>query len=520
MRFYFTTPIYYVNDAPHIGHAYTTIVADVLARYHRLFNDETYFLTGTDEHGQKVETAAKKRNLAPQDHCDDMVKNFEKIWAELNISNDIFMRTTFPYHKQAVQACLQKLWDAKEIYAEDYEGWYSVSEEIFYTEKDLVNGKTPQGNEVVKIKEKNYFFKMSKYQEWLIDYIQKNPDFIQPESKKNEVLGFLRKPLHDLCISRPKSRLSWGIELPFDKDYVTYVWFDALLNYPTAVGLEQNEKAADFKKWWGEGSGAGNAVHLLGKDILMTHAVYWPTMLKALGVAQPRTIFAHGWWLTDSGEKMSKSKGAVVRPLDVKDMVGVDPLRYFLTRDIIFGSDAAFSVDLVLSRVNSDLANNLGNLFSRSVSILEKNCGGTVPEYSVDKVPGSKALQASVEKLPALVKSKINSFEPQAAVEEIMGVLTETNKYFSDSAPWNLFKTDAEKGKEVLYMTLESLRLCAVLLQPVMPTKMRELLTALGSGHALTWEKDVAGGFGRLKPGTKIEKPAPLFPRVEAPKTE
>ncbi|RYZ95307.1 MAG: methionine--tRNA ligase, partial [Proteobacteria bacterium] len=341
-RFYITTPIYYVNDVPHIGHAYTTVVADVLARYHRLFGHDVKFLTGVDEHGQKVQTATVKNGVEPQAYVDSMAENFKAIWKELSIQYDVFFRTTDDFHKKGVQACLQQLFDAGEIYAEDYEGHYSVSEEIFYTEKDLVNGKTPFGNEVTVLKEKNYFFRMSKYQAALIKHIEETPGFIKPEFRKNEVLGFLRKPLHDLCISRPKARLSWGIELPFDKEYVTYVWFDALLNYATGVGYQQPARAEEFQKWWQE----TRPVHLLGKDILTTHAVYWPTMLMALGIPLPKTIFAHGWWLID-GEKMSKSKGTVVKPLDMKDAVGVDPLRYFLTRDIALGNDASFTPELV-----------------------------------------------------------------------------------------------------------------------------------------------------------------------------
>jgi len=334
-RFYITTPIYYVNDRPHLGTAYCTLMADVLNRYHKLFGEETFFLTGTDEHGQKVQQAAEKRGITPQQQCDEMVLNFQNAWREMEFQYDTFFRTTDAKHKKVVQTCLQKLWDKGDIYEDVYEGWYSVSEEIFLTEKELVDGKSPAGNEVVKIQEKNYFFRMSKYQDALIDHIQKNPGFILPEFRKNEVLGFLRQPLGDLCISRPKSRLSWGIEIPFAPDYVTYVWFDALLNYATAVGLEQSDRRDDWNKWWNE----AGPLHLIGKDILTTHSVYWTTMLLALGIKLPRQIFAHGWILNKDNAKMSKSKGDVVNPVDIAKLIGLDELRYFLTRDVHMGND-------------------------------------------------------------------------------------------------------------------------------------------------------------------------------------
>jgi methionyl-tRNA synthetase len=506
-RFYLTTPIYYVNDTPHIGHAYTTVVADVLARYHRLFGHEVKFLTGVDEHGQKVQNATLKHGLEPQAYVDSMAENFKAIWKELNVQYDIFFRTTDGFHKKAVQDCLQELYDKGEIYSEDYEGLYSVSEEIFYTEKDLVDGKTPQGNEVVPLKEKSYFFRMSKYQQALIDHIQRNPDFIQPEFRKNEVLGFLRQPLHDLCISRPKARLSWGVELPFAKDYVTYVWFDALLNYATGVGYRQAGRKEEFDAWWQE----TGAVHLLGKDILTTHAVYWPTMLMALGIALPKTIFAHGWWLTESGEKMSKSKGSVVKPLDMKSVVGVDPLRYFLTRDIALGNDASFSPELVVSRVNSELANNLGNLLSRTTNLVDKNFGKS-PEAPTAPAAETQALLGRLQILPDQVKEAILRLEPQAAVQLVVDVLNETNRYIGDRAPWKQVKDDLPAAGETLYACLEVLRVAAILLSPVMPEKCRAILATIG------WEREPAFADAKnasLPAGSPVRKAEPLFPRVE-----
>jgi methionyl-tRNA synthetase len=509
MRFYITTPIYYVNDNPHIGHAYTTVVADVLSRYHKLFGHEVKFLTGVDEHGQKVQQATEKKGVAPQPYCDEMAENFKAIWKELSIDYDIFFRTTDAFHKKAVQDCLQQLFDKGEIYSQDYSGLYCVSEEIFYTEKDLVNGKTPLGNEVVQITEKNYFFRMSKYQKALIEHIEKNPGFIQPVSRQNEVLGFLRQPLHDLCISRPKARLSWGIDFPFDKDYVTYVWFDALLNYATGVGYQQKEKEKDFQKWWQE----TRAIHLLGKDILTTHAVYWPTMLMALGIALPKTIFAHGWWLTDSGEKMSKSKGGTVKPLDMKSVVGVDPLRYFLTRDIALGNDAAFTPELVVNRVNSELANNLGNLLSRVTNLVDKNYGASCPELPANLAPETTALLAKLDGLAGKVKKAVIEMEPQTAVQLIVDVLNDANKYIGDRAPWKQVKTDLPAGAETLVACVEVLRVAGILLSPIMPEKCAELLRAIG------WEK--APNFSDAEksrasvPGARIAKSEPLFPRVE-----
>jgi methionyl-tRNA synthetase len=508
-RFYITTPIYYVNDTPHIGHAYTTVVADVLARYHRLFGHEVKFLTGVDEHGQKVQQATVKHGVEPQAYVDGMAENFKAIWKELSIQHDVFFRTTDDFHKKAVQACLQQLFDAGEIYAEDYEGLYSVSEEIFYTEKDLVNGKTPFGNDVVTVKEKNYFFKMSKYQAALIKHIEETPGFIEPEFRKNEVLGFLRKPLHDLCISRPKARLSWGIELPFDREYVTYVWFDALLNYATGVGYQQPARAEEFQTWWQE----TRPVHLLGKDILTTHAVYWPTMLLALGIPLPKTIFAHGWWLTESGEKMSKSKGSVVKPLDMKNVVGVDPLRYFLTRDIALGNDASFSPELVVTRVNAELANNLGNLLSRVTNLVAKNFDGKAPAWSPAPAPETAALLSRADGVAAAVKAAILIMEPQTAVQAVVDLLNDTNKYIGDRAPWKQVKEDLPAAGETLGAGLEVLRIVAILLSPVMPEKCASILATIGWAKAPAFRDATLAA--RLAEGNPVQKAEPLFPRVE-----
>ena len=506
-RFYITTPIYYVNDKPHLGTAYATITADVLTRFHRLFGEETFFLTGTDEHGQKVQQAAEKRGISPQQHCDEMVERFKSAWKALNISNDIFFRTTDEYHKKVVQTCLQKLFDRGEIYEATYEGWYSVSEEIFYTEKELVDGKSPTGKEVTKIQEKNYFFRMSKYQQRLIDHIEKHPDFIQPDFRKNEVLGFLRQPLGDLCISRPKSRLSWGIEIPFAKDYVTYVWFDALLNYATAVGLEQPGREADFKKWWVD----AGPVHLIGKDILTTHSVYWTTMLMALEIPLPRHIFATGWILNKDNAKMSKSAGDVVNPVDIKDMIGLDELRYFLTRDVHMGNDAPFSLDLVESRVNSELANNLGNLLSRTSNLVEKFFAGKKPAFTKDD-ESSLQLREKTLALPELVKKDVECFRTSYALESIVQVLTLANRYLEEKAPWKMAKEDLPGAGHVLATTLEVLRIAGILLLPVMPDKAQELLNRIGS-EPCAWNE--VAKWPAIKEGSPTRKGDPLFPRLD-----
>ncbi|MCO5143198.1 MAG: methionine--tRNA ligase [Oligoflexia bacterium] len=504
---YFTTPIYYVNDLPHIGHAYTTVVADVLARYHRLFGDEVLLLTGVDEHGQKVQQAAEKKGLDPQKYCDEIQLGWRTIWEELQIQYDIFFRTTDAFHKKAVQAALQFLWDKGDIYCKDYEGLYSVSEEIFYTEKDLVDGKTPQGNDVISIKEKNYFFKMSNYQDKIIEALNAG-NFVLPEYRKNEVLGFLKKPLNDLCISRPKARLSWGIELPFDKDFVTYVWFDALLNYATGVGYQQKERSADFEKWWQSRS----VVHLIGKDILTTHAVYWPAMLMALGIEIPKSIFAHGWWLAAGGEKMSKSKGNSVRPLDMKNLVGVDPLRYFLVREVTLGNDASFSPDLVVNRVNAELANNLGNLLSRATNLIDKNFSSIVPEYPENLSTETKSLLDALPKTSKEIEEQVRALAPQNALQAIVNLLNDTNKYIGDRAPWKQVKTDLSAAAETLATSLAILKFAGIYLSPVMPEKMNRLLSTIG----FTGEKTIQEALNWKKSSSlKITKGDPLFPRVE-----
>ncbi len=505
--FCITTPIYYVNDRPHIGHAYTTVLADVLARYHRLEGVPTYFLTGTDEHGQKVQRAAEKAGMTPQQQADATVVHFQALWKRLGITHDDFIRTTEERHKRVVQACLQDLFDRGEIYRAEYDGLYDVTSEQFVTEKDLPEGKKPEDlPNIVRIKEANYFFRMSNYQGWLIQHIQDHPEFIQPEHRRNETLGFLRKPLQDLCISRPKSRLAWGIELPFDKEFVCYVWFDALVNYISAVGYKADE--AMFAKWWPVN------VHLIGKDILTTHTVYWPTMLKALGVPQPTTVFAHGWWLSGDA-KMSKSAGNAVNPMDMMDRYGVDAFRYFLMAEMVLGQDANFTEDAFTRRYNADLANDLGNLVSRVVNMTVRFCGGAVPPAPVGALDAESAavrdtVLGAVEQCFAL----IHELHLDQALAVVLGAVKRVNKYFEVKQPWSLAKQDDKTELHTcLYVALESLRILSQLLAPVMPERMEQLRAAIGLRGPCGVES--LKQFGIFPAGRQVSEPGPLFPRIE-----
>ena len=493
--FYLTTPIYYVNDKPHIGHAYTTILADVLARYHRNAGRETFFLTGLDEHGQKVQQAAEDRGIKPQQHCDEMAPRFIDLWEKLHISYDDFIRTTENRHKKIVQMFLQKVYDTGDIYEDEYEGLYSVSEERFITEKEA---ESDEFRDIKKLKEKNYFFKMGKYQDALIDHIKSNPKFIQPEHRKNEILGFLRQPLNDLCVSRPKSRLNWGIELPFDKEYVTYVWFDALINYITAPGFGKDHES--FDKWWPV------SYHLIGKDILTTHAVYWPTMLMAANIELPQSIFAHGWWLMGES-KMSKSIGNVINPMDLIDDYGVDPVRYYLMREMVLGQDSNFTMESFIQRYNSDLANDFGNLLSRISTLMKKNYDGRIPDPG-ELSEAELRIKTKGESLCGTVNGMIKNMRLNEAIENTMQYIRSVNKYMEENAPWKLVKEDKSAAGKILYTAGEALRLGAVLLSPVMPNRTAILLDALNApGVNLSW--------GGLKPGETLKDHEPLFPRVK-----
>ncbi len=504
-KFYVTTPIYYVNDRPHIGHAYTTVLGDVLARSHRSFSDPTFFLTGTDEHGQKVQQAAEKRGVDPLTHCNETVVRFQELWQKLGITNDYFIRTTEANHKKIVAKIMQDLYDRDEIYKADYTGWYCVGCERFFTEKDLVDGKCPDcGREVNAITESNYFFRMSKYQDWLIDYIQTHPDFILPAFRANETLGFLKKPLGDLCISRPKSRLAWGIELPFDPEYVCYVWFDALINYISGVGYGSDDEK--FNAWWPA------SCHLIGKDILTTHTVYWPTMLKAIGLEMPKTIFAHGWWLTGNS-KMSKSLGNVVNPMDMIERAGVDAFRYFLLAEMSPGNDANFSEDGFIARYNSDLANDLGNLLSRVSKLTTRATGGEIPAPGAVTADDAELAEA-VANAVTVMEECLKSYKLDQGIDAALNAVRAGNRYLEKCAPWTLAKNgETERLNSVLHNAADALCHVAVLLAPVMPEKMAELLAVLGA------DKAGINGISDLKnfkgvAGLTMKEAAPLFPRI------
>ena len=493
--FYITTPIYYVNDKPHIGHAYTTILADVITRFHRDAKEDVLFLTGLDEHGQKVQQAADKRGVEPKVHCDEMAPRFLELWDRLNIKYDDFIRTTESRHVSVVQELLQKVYDKGDIYEDEYKGLYSVSEERFITEKEADSGEF---KDIKKLKEKNYFFKMSKYQSALIKYIKQNPDFILPVHRKNEVLGFLKSPLSDLCISRPKSRLNWGIELPFDSKYVTYVWFDALINYVSALGLNsQDEK---FKSFWPVN------FHLIGKDILTTHAVYWPTMLMSAEIKLPRSIFAHGWWMSDQS-KMSKSLGNVIDPLELIESYGVDPVRFYLMKEMILGHDSNFSMDSFIKCYNSDLANDFGNLLSRVSNLVNKFYNGSLVEgedLSEDGLSIKKNAKETIDEVSKLMdEMKIND-----AIERVLQFVRNVNKFLELTAPWKVVKTDLKRAGRILFTAAESLRVIALLFSPIMPNRAKSVLNILNS-------KDKAVYWGGLEVNDKIKTHEPLFPRIE-----
>ncbi len=506
--FFITTPIYYVNDVPHIGHAYTTIAADVVARYKRLAGYDVFFLTGTDEHGQKVQQAAGQSGREPQAHVDELHVRFKELWTRFNISNNDFIRTTEERHKKVVREILLQLYEKKEIYQASYEGWYCMPDERFWTEKDLVDGNCPEcGRKVEKITESNYFFKMGQYQDWLIEHIKSNENFIQPASRRNEVLGFLTKPLEDLCISRPTSRMPWGIPLPFDDQYVTYVWFDALINYISVHGhLEQIKD-----------SGYWPAAHqLIGKDILTTLSVYWATMLKATGLPLPQNIFAHGWW-TVNGQKMSKSVGNVVEPNHLIDQFGVDVIRYFLLREVPFGLDGDFSHKALIGRINSDLANNLGNLLNRTLNMLKKYFKGELPKPDITGDEDAPLIAKSAE-----IIKEVDQLYGELAYSKILAKIWEFldagNIYINDTAPWNLAKTDDGKKRlaTVLYNSAEACRVIGILIAPFMPETADKMMEQLGIDTSVDKQDlDSIQKWGGIKAGSQTHQGPQIFPRIE-----
>ncbi|MCG8618057.1 MAG: methionine--tRNA ligase [Desulfobacterales bacterium] len=509
---FYTTPIYYVNAKPHLGHAYTSIAADVATRFKKMDGQETFFLTGTDEHGDKIVQAAEKENTTPKAYADKISQLFQDLLPLLNVKNNRFIRTTDSDHIEVVKTILSKIHDSGDIYFSSYEGLYCFGCERFYQERELVEGLCPDhGTAPETIKESNYFFKMSKYQEWLVDHIKTNPDFIQPEQYRKELLSFLKEPLEDLCISRPKTRLTWGITLPFDEDYVTYVWFDALVNYITALGYPDDNR---FKTFW------PTARHFVAKDIIKPHGIYWPIMLKAAGLPIYNGLNVHGFWNVQ-GSKMSKSIGNVTDPVEVTGEYGVDAFRYFLMREMVFGLDANFTEDAIVARINSDLANDLGNLFSRVLSMNHRYFKGNVQgadpalddQYSLEK-DAIKAIEAYTE---AMARCRFH--QGMTAVWEFISVM---NKYIDTNEPWALAKDESKTGHlaAVLYHLMEGLRTVAGLISPVMPDTGLKITRALGLTQPEDgiFTLDTIRPWGQIPTGITLEKPEILFPRIEVKK--
>lgn len=505
--YYLTTPIYYVNGKPHIGHAYTSILCDTFARYHRLCGEPVFYLTGTDEHGIKVQKAALEQKKEPKTFVDEIVPQFKELWNALGIRYDYFIRTTDSDHKLVVQKVLADLEKKGDIYKAKYQGWYCTPCESFWTELQLKEGKCPDCSRAVeRLEEENYFFKLSKYQDWLIGHIQENPGFVQPEYRKNEVLGFLKEPLEDLCITRPKARLTWGIEYPGSKDHVVYVWFDALLNYLSGAGYLLDDKK--FKSLWPAN------LHLVGKDILRQHAVFWPIMLKAMGIAMPQLVFAHGWWRI-GGAKMSKSVGNVVDPIALVQKYGSDVLRYFLLNEVTLGLDGTYSEDLLVERYSSDLANSLGNLWHRTASMIEKYFDGKIPQGKQEgRFYDAAGLWEGVSK-------SVLEHDPREALAKIWAVITRANQVVEESKPWVLAKDPSKKEDlgDVLFNLADGVAHVAVLLQAFLPVTAKAILERLKIASA----EEIRGGEGFCRSlvtaGIAVEKGDPLFPRLDEKKT-
>jgi methionyl-tRNA synthetase len=497
--YYATTPIFYVNAEPHIGHAFTTTLVDVVTRFHRLKGDDTFFLTGTDEHGEKVQKAAEQNNMSAQAYTDLISGKFKSAWDDMNIAYDDFIRTTEDRHKHVVQEILQRVYDSGDIFYGEYSGLYCVGAERFVTEKELVDGKCPDDGKPPEYRsEANYFFRMEKYRPWLRDYIEEHPDLIRPERYRNEVLAMLREPIGDLSISRPKTRVPWGIPLPWDDEHVTYVWFDALINYYSVL-----EHHGTVDRYW------QGVNHFIAKDIVKPHGVFWPTMLKAAGLPIYQHLNVHGYWLID-GNKMSKSRGNVVRPLDLQAKYGNDAFRYFLLRDMTFGLDASFNEVALAERINSDLANDLGNLLNRTLGMLSKYRAGVVPEQG-----DGSSLKEVFTPLAQKVSDFFDNLQFDRAIEAVLEAVRRANKYIADTKPWELAKDEA-KAREldgVLYNCIEALRCASVLLEPIIPDKARELRAQLGlTGDYTLWQ---ASEWGLTPAGTQTQPGDPLFPRVD-----
>ena len=507
--YYITTPIYYVNDKPHIGHAYTTLACDVLARFKRLDGFDVTFLTGTDEHGQKVEKAAEAAGVSPQQFTDQVSQNFRDLTNKMNFSNDDFIRTTEARHKAACQEIWRILQERGHISLGKYEGWYSVRDETFFTETELVEGKAPTGAPVEWVEEPSYFFNLSQWQDQLLAFYADNPDFVGPESRFNEVKSFVKSGLRDLSVSR--ASFKWGVPVPGDDDHVMYVWLDALTNYVTATGWPVDGAAGDGERhrriWPAD-------LHMVGKDILRFHAVYWPAFLMAAGLPLPKRVFAHGWW-TNEGQKISKSLGNVIDPNLLADTYGLDATRYFMLREVPFGNDGDFSVQAMIQRMNGDLANDLGNLSQRVLSMIYKNCDAVMPALPTPMDAQDLALLSSVDGLLGTVRHQIDRQAFHEALRDIWSVISQANRYVDAVAPWALRKTDPVRMGEVLAVLGETIRQVAILLQPVMPMSASKILDQLGIDTDARDFSTLAGAV-RLPAGQAIEKPEPVFPRYVA----
>ena len=505
-KFYITTPIYYPSDRLHIGHAYTTTVADSLARWHKFLGKEVRFLTGSDEHGQKIQRIAKERGVTPQEYVDRIVATFKDLWQRLNIEYDDFVRTTEPRHQRAVQEVFQRVYDQGDIYMSKYEGWYCTPCETFWVENKLVDGNCPDcGRPVELVEEESYFFKLSKYQDRLLKHIEENPEFIQPESRRNEMINFIKEGLEDLCVSR--TTFDWGIPVPVNEKHVIYVWFDALTNYLTGVGFPDNRE--QLEQWWPA------ELHLVGKEIMRFHTIIWPIILMALDLPLPKTVFGHGWLLFDD-DKMSKSKGNVVDPVALIDEFGVDPIRYFLLREISFGQDGNFSRTALIERTNADLANDLGNLLNRSLAMLNRYFDGIIPAPNELEEIDQALVQASEETVAKMIQL-IDKYKINDALAVLWQLIGRGNKYIDETAPWALAK-DPEKQERlqtVMYCIFELQRITALVLKSFVPTTSARIWEQLGIEEDLNALLIDAAQWGGLKPGTVTKKGEPIFPRID-----